>query len=350
MIRCILRRLLILPVIMFLVTLILFFLIMQLPIEQRVQIYVPPTSVSVLLDPGKMARLIETTIEKYGLDEPFWVQYANWLRNLIRGQWGYSPTWRQPVLEGLLQRAPATVELALTAMVPSVILALSLGSLAAKRHNRLPDHMVRAAAFVGWAFPSFILGLILMNIFYAQLDWFPPLRLSTWASSLVHSDEFRTYSGMCTLDALLNGNLGVFWDAVRHLVLPGVTLAAAQWALLTRIMRSSLLEVLSQDYITTARAKGVPERRVVNLHARRNALLPVISTGGVATSLLISGVVVVEVVFNLNGIGRSAAEAIRWSDIPVAVGFALFTCAVTVLASLIADILYALVDPRIRLY
>jgi peptide/nickel transport system permease protein len=349
-IQYIFRRLLILPIIMFLVTLILFFLIIQLPIEQRVQIYVPPTSASVLLNPEKMARLVENTIEKYGLDEPFLVQYANWLRNLIRGHWGYSPTWRQPVLEGLLQRAPATAELALAAVVPSVILALSLGSLAARHYNRLPDQIVRTAAFVGWAFPSFILGLILINVFYAWLGWFPPLRLSAWASPLVHSEEFRNYTGMCTVDALLNGNLSVFWDAVRHLVLPGFTLAGAHWALLTRIMRSSLLEVLSQDYITTARAKGVHEQRVINVHARRNAVLPVISTGGVVISLLITGVVVVEVVFNLNGVGRSTAEAIRWADIPVAVGFALFTCTVTVLASLIADILYAVVDPRVRLY
>jgi ABC-type dipeptide/oligopeptide/nickel transport system permease component len=349
MISYIIRRLMILPIIMFLVTLIIFFLIMQLPIQQRMQIYVPPTSASVLLDPEKMARLVENTIEKYGLDKPFPVQYINWLRNLAKGQWGYSPTWNQSVLKGLLQRAPATAELALAAMIPSVILALALGGLAARHHNHRLDYIVRAAAFVSWAFPSFILALLLVNVFYARLDWFPPLRLSTWASSLVHSDEFRTYTDMYTVDALLNGNLRILWDAVWHLVLPGVTLAATQWALLTRIMRSSMLEVLSQDYITTARAKGVHERRVINLHARRNALLPVISTGGVAVSLLLTWVVVIETVFSLNGIGRAAAEAIVFADIPVAVGFAVFSCTVTVLASLSADILYAFVDPRVRL-
>ena len=349
MIQYVLRRLLVLPLVMFLVTLILFLLIMQLPLEQRVQVYMPASRPATLLNPEAMARLIENTVEKYGLDRPFPVQYANWLRNLISGQWGYSPTWQQPVLEGLLQRAPATAELVLAAMVPSVFLALALGSLAARHHNRLPDHVVRAAAFAGWAFPSFILGLMLMNVFYAWLGWFPPERLSMWATRLVRSEDFRAYTGMHTVDALLNGNLRVFWDAIRHLVLPGVTVAAAQWALLTRIMRSSLLGELRQDYITTARAKGVGEPTVVNLHARRNAVLPVISTGGVAVSLLISGVVVIESVFSLNGIGRAAAEAIMQTDIPVAVGFAILTCAVTVLASLVADILYAFVDSRVRL-
>jgi ABC-type dipeptide/oligopeptide/nickel transport system permease component len=152
------------------------------------------------------------------------------------------------------------------------------------------------------------------------------------------------------VDALLNGNLGIFWNAVRHLVLPATTLAITQWALLTRIMRSSLLEVLSQDYITTARAKGVPEQRIVNLHARRNAVLPVISTGGVVVSSLISGVVVIEAIFNFDGIGHAAVEAILSADIPAVIGFTLFSCVVTVLTSLVADTLYAFVDPRTRFY
>jgi peptide/nickel transport system permease protein len=235
-------------------------------------------------------------------------------------------------------------------MIPSVILALALGSLASRHYGRLPDHVVRTAAFVGWAFPPFILGLMLMNVLYAWLHWFPPERLSMWAKPLVAGETFRTFTGMYTVDALLNGNLRIFWDAARHLVLPGLTLAITQWALLVRITRSSLLDVLRQDYITTARAKGVPEQRVINLHARRNAVLPVISTGGVAVSLLISGVVVIEVVFNFNGIGRAAVEAMLSADVPAVVGFTLFTCVVTVLTSLITDVLYAFVDPRTRLY
>jgi len=332
---------------MFIVTLILFFIILQLPVEKRVQVYVPASNPN--LKPEEYASLIEHTIERYGLDKPFHIQYVNWMRNLVQGQWGYSPTWGQPVLEGLRHRAPATIELGLFAMIPSIILALVLGRMAARNQNRFLDYILRAVAFMGWAFPSFILGLILMNLFYARLDWFPIGRLSVWASPIVNSDDFRAYTGMHTVDALLNGNLRVFCDAVRHLVLPGLTLAAAQWALLARIMRGSLLEVLTQGYITTARAKGLRERRVVNLHAGRNAVLPMISTAGVATSMLLSSVVVIEVVFNFHGVGRWSVAAIKGSDIPVAVGFVLFSCTVAVLASLIADILYAVVDPRVRL-
>jgi peptide/nickel transport system permease protein len=346
--KYILRRLLILPVIVFLVTLILFALILQLPVEQRAEVYVPSANPNLSWE--EYQELIQDTVERYGLDQPFPVQYWNWMRNLLRGEWGYSPAWRQSVLEGLKQRAPATIELALFAMVPSIILAISLGTVAARWKRRLPDHFIRAAAFVGWAFPPFILALMLMNVFYAWLGWFPPERMSIWAGPIVNSDSFQSYTGLLTVDALMNGNMAIFWDAIRHLVLPAAVLALTEWALLTRIMRSSLLEVLRQDYITTARAKGVSERNVLDHHARRNAILPLISSGGVAASLLISGVVVIEVIFNVNGIGRWALRAILQSDIPVAVGFALFSCVATVLSSLIADVLYAVVDPRVRLF
>lgn len=334
---------------MFIVTLILFALIMQLPIEQRVEVYVPPTGASTALDPEKSQELIENTIEKYGLDEPVHVQYVNWVKLLVTGNWGYSPTWKQPVLEGLLERVPSTAELVLSALIPSFFLALLLGGIAGRYQGRWPDHLIRISAFILWAFPSFILGLFLLNVFYAWNGWLPPGRISTWARPILESDSFNNFTGVYALDALLNGNMKIFWDAIRHLVLPTFTLAGAQWALLTRIMRSSLIEELNREYIKTARAKGLGEHRVVNLHGRRNALLPVITAGGVAVSLLLSLVVVIEAVFTRNGIGNAAAEAIKYSDIPVAIGFAIFSCSVTVIASLIADILYGFIDPRVRL-
>ena len=348
MIPYVLRRLLAIPLIIFLVTLILFSLMWQLPVEVRARIYVPHSGRFLL--PAEEAALVERAIRIHGLDKPWPVQYVNWLRLLATGTWGYSPTWQQPVLEGLLQRVPATAELVLICMVPCGGLALMLGSLAARYRNRFPDHLIRATTFVGWALPSFILGLILMNVFYAWLGWFPPGRLSVWAGAVLHSDSFRAYTGMHTIDALLNLDLRMFWDALRHLFLPAVSLAFAEWALLTRIMRSSMLDVLGQDYVTTARSKGAPESQVFSVHIRRNALLPVISTGGAAVSMLMSGVVVIESVFNINGIGRAAAEAMLGADIPVAVGFSIFTCTVTVIASLVADLLYASADPRVRLY
>lgn len=205
MIRYILRRLFVLPVVMFFVTLILFFLMMQLPLEQRVLIYMPATRPNITSE--ALAHLRQVVIEKRGLDRLFPIQYLNWLRNLVRGEWGYSPIWRQDVLQGILQRAPATLELSLAAMIPSLLLALSLGPLAARYRRRLPDQVIRLASSVGWAFPSFILGLFLMNVFYAWLGWFPPQRLSIWAEPIVSAEGFRSYSGMYTVDALLNGDL-----------------------------------------------------------------------------------------------------------------------------------------------
>lgn len=348
MLKYVVRRLLLLPAILFAVTLILFALILRLPVKQRVMIYLPSSKFHIIGEPSQI--VIEHQIERYGLDQPFPVQYARWMGELIGGGWGYSPTWRQSVLEGIRQRAPATLELALYAMVPAILLAVLLGSAAARGNSRLPDHVIRAGAFVAWAFPPFILALILLNLFYAELGWFPPERMSLWATVLVGSEKFRSYTGLLTLDALLNARLDILEDALRHLVLPAFTLALTEWALLTRIMRSSLLDTLRQDYVTTARAKGVPEKQVINFHARRNALLPVISTGGVMTSMLITGVVVIEVIFNFNGVGRWAVRGILATDIPVAVGFAIFSCSVVVLASLASDLLYALLDPRIRLF
>jgi peptide/nickel transport system permease protein len=346
--KYIVRRLLVLPVIMFLVTLILFFLILQVPPEQRAAVYVP--SANPHLTESQYQELVQTTIERYGLDRPLWIQYTEWLGNLLRGEWGYSPSSREPVLTGLRRRAPATLELTLFSMIPAIILAVILGSLSARRNMRVPDQGVRVATFIGWAFPPFILALILMNVFYAWLGWFPPERLSVSVSPIVNSDQFHNFTGLVTVDAVLNANFEVFGDAVRHLVLPALSLGVILWALLTRIMRSSLVDVMRRDYITTARAKGVSERHVVNDHARRNAILPLISAAGVAASMLVTWIVVIETVFNYNGIGRWVVRGILHSDLPVAVGFALFTCILVVLASLIADIFYAIVDPRVRLF
>lgn len=348
MVQYILRRLLALPVIMFLVTAIIFLLILQLPAEERVIAYLPSTRSTDSEAHSK--ELIQSTIERYGLDQPPATQYIRWVTNLVRGDWGYSPSWRQTVLEGLLQRAPATVELLLFAMIPSFILAILLGRLSAHKKGRLPDLTIRLSTFIGWSFPPFILALILMNVFYAWLHWFPPERMSLWASEIVRGDGYHSYTGLLTVDALLNANPALFVDALKHLALPGFTLAFAIWALLTRIMRSSLLEVMSMDYITTARSKGLSEQAVIRQHAVRNAVLPLISTGSAISASMITTVTVIEIVFSFNGIGRWAVLSFLSSEIPVTVGFALFSCFVTVLTSLITDILYAVVDPRIRLF
>jgi peptide/nickel transport system permease protein len=348
MVQYILRRLLTLPLIMFLVSVIVFILVLQIPAEERVTAYLP--SVRSNLSTEQYEKLLQTTIERYGLDQPPIVQYTRWVGKLLQGDWGYSPSWRQPVLEGLLQRTPATIELLLFAMIPSIIMAIVLGRLSVHRQGRTVDALLRASTFVGWSFPPFILALILMNTFYAWLGWFPPERMSSWAGEVVRSEGFHNITGLLTVDALLNLNPPVFVDALRHLALPGFTLAFAIWALLTRIMRSSLLEVMGQEYITTARSKGLDERNVVSHHAVRNAVLPLISTGATISASMITTVAVVEMVFNYNGIGRWAVRSFLLTEVPVTVGFALFACTLTVLSSLIADVLYAWVDPRVRIF
>jgi len=335
------------PVVMFIVSTTLFLLILQLPAERRAEIYIP--SVNPHITEEEYEKLVQTTIERYGLNEPFYIQYSNWIQNLFQGDWGYSPTWRQPVLEGLLHRLPASIDLGVLAMIPSVLFAILLGGLAAMRKNRLSDYVVRLSAFVGWAIPNYVFGLIFMTIFYAWLGWFPPERLSYAANAVVNSENFQTITGFLILDGLLNHNLEITWEAIRHLMLPGITLAVFQWALFVRIMRSSLLEEFMQDYVTTARAKGLSENNILRAHIYRNALLPVIASAGVATAMLFGNIIVVEVLFNFNGVGRWAIEAIQNFDAPAAIGFILLSSVVSILASLIADILFAIVDPRVSI-
>jgi len=343
----ILRRLLILPIIMFLITALLFLLLLQLPAERRAQVYIP--SVNPHLTEEQYAELVQYTIERFGLNEPFYVQYSNWISNLFRGDWGFSYTWREPVLDGLLRRLPASIELGIFALVPSVLLAFIFGRLAANKHGRFSDYAVRMTAFIGWATPNFIFGLIFMTVFYAWLGWFPAERMSTSVGLLINSDSFRSYTGFLTIDGILNGNYPVTWDAIRHLMLPGMTLAVFQWALFVRIMRSSLLEEFKQDYVTTARSKGLSERLILKDHATRNAVLPVISSAGVATSMLFGNVIVVEVLFSFSGIGRWAIQSIQRFDAPVAIGFVLLSSAISLVASLGTDILFAIADPRVTI-
>jgi len=321
---------------------------LQIPPEQRAEIYV--LSVKPNISPELRAEILQKVIDRYGLDKPLPVQYIAWIRNLMAGDWGYSPVWRQPVLEGLIYRAPASAELAIMASIPAIVLALMFGTIAARYNNRLSGQSIRLVSFIAWAFPSYIFALLLMMFLYAWQGWFPPGRLSLENSAIVASDTFHNYTGMYTVDSLLNNNWTIFGDAIRHLVLPSLTLGAGLWALLTRIMRESLLDVLNLDFITTARSKGIRERRVINKHARRNAVLPVISTGGVAVSLLLSTMVVVETIFDIEGIGNGSVQAILNGDVPVVIGFTLFVSIVTVLLSLIADVLYGVIDPRARLY
>ncbi len=228
-------------------------------------------------------------------------------------------------------------------------IGIYLGILAAVNHNKLIDQIARVFSIVGYSFPTFVFGLLVLMLFYAQLRWFPAGRLSDWANAILYTPAYHNYTGLVTIDALLNGRLDIFLDALRHLVLPVVTLSYVSWAVFLRITRSSMLETLHQDYVTTARAKGLAEKNVINKHARPNALIPVTTLAGLQVAGLLGGVVITETIFNYPGIGSAAAAAAAQLDVVTVLGLTLLTGMILIVANLIVDILYTFLDPRVRL-
>jgi peptide/nickel transport system permease protein len=237
-------------------------------------------------------------IRKYGLDQPVYVQYWNWLREVFHGNLGWSQTARLPVRDAIGAFFPATFELTLYAFVPIMIIGVWLGTAAAVHRDRIIDHISRVFSVSFRSLPSFVWGLLILMILYGRMNWFPPGRLSLDADLFVRSEEFRTYTGLMTVDALLNGRVWIFFDALRHLMGPVLTLTMVSIALLVRITRSAMLEVLNQDYIRTARSKGLDEPVVIDVHARRNALIPVITLSSLTFVGLLGGVVITETIFN----------------------------------------------------
>ncbi|MBW8727594.1 MAG: ABC transporter permease [Inquilinus limosus] len=295
------------------------------------------------------AAQVAALIEKYGLNDPFYLQYGRWISNILQGNLGWSETARMPVAEALVSLFPATLELVLLAFVPVVLGAIWLGSRAGAHLNRPVDHGIRLFTVLGWSFPVFVFGLLMLMVFYGSLGWFPPGRLSQWALTETAGDSFRHWTGLNTVDALLNGNVPVFLDSLRHVILPVLTLSYVSLASMTRIMRTSMLEALRQDYVRTARAKGMSERVVQNRHAQRNALLPVVTLAGMEVAAMLGGVVITETIFDYHGLGQFAAKAAANLDFPAVLGFALYFALVLVVLNLIVDLLYPLFDPRVRL-
>jgi ABC-type dipeptide/oligopeptide/nickel transport system permease component len=342
MLSYIIKRLSMLPLVLFGVTLMVFGMTQVLDPYQRVLVYVN--------DPSKITREgLDQLIDRYGLDDPAYVQYFRWLNNVVHGNLGWSQTVNMPVSEAMLRRAPATIELALFAFVPIIFLGIWFGVFSAVHHNDPIDHATRIMAITGWSFPTFVVGILLLMVFYGALDWFQPGRLSLESETIVYSTCFHRYTGLNTLDAVLNGSFMVLLDSLRHLFLPVMTLAYVEWALILRVMRSSMLETLRQDYVTTARAKGLKERVVIKKHARRNALMPVVTLGNVMILWLLSGDVVVETIFNFKGIGQWAAAAALQLDIPSVLGFALFAGVIMVVGNLVVDIMYVYLNPTLKL-
>jgi peptide/nickel transport system permease protein len=224
-----------------------------------------------------------------------------------------------------------------------------MGVKAAVNQNKFFDQAARIYSIIGTSFPTFVFGLLLLMLLYANNQWFLPGKMSDWVSQLVYSGEFKQYTKLLSIDALLNLRFDVFWDAMRHMIMPIITLSYISWATFVRVTRSSMLETLRMDYVTTARAKGLKENDVINKHARPNAMLPVVTMMGGSIVGLLGGVVITETVFNYPGIGKAAAEAASQLDVVTILGLAIFTGFILIISNLIVDILYAFIDPRVRL-
>lgn len=334
------RRLAMLPFVALGVTVLLFALLQLLSPEMRASLYIK--------DPRQLSAM-EEIIRTYRLRDPLPVQYWTWIKQVVKGDLGYSETAKMPVEEAVKAFFPATFELALAAFIPILLIGIWLGTQSAVYKDKFLDHLSRFMAITGYSLPSFVLGLLLLMIFYGKFRLFPPGRFSLEADLFIHSEAFRHYTGFLLTDSLLNGKLWVFFDVLKHLVLPAATLCYINVALLVRITRSSMLEELHKDYVRTARAKGLEESVVINKHARKNALIPVITMSSLLFVSLLGGVVITETVFNYPGIGRWGVNAAQQLDIPGVMGFALLSSSLFVLGNLAADFLYAFVDPRIRL-
>jgi peptide/nickel transport system permease protein len=353
MVTYIIRRLLLVPVLLIGVTILIFAMLQFLSPVERSALYVREFP--------KNERQIEGIILKYGLDKPLYVQYWRWLvgttdsvtgeRNggILFGDFGWSRTGGQPVAKLIQTRFPNTLDLTLWAIAPVILVGIWLGVQAAVHHNGFIDQAGRMFSIIGTSFPTFVFGLLVLMIFYANLQWFPPGRLSTPMQAVVSANSFNSYTNLLTIDSLLNGRFDVFLDALRHMVLPILTLSYLSWATFLRVTRSSMLETLRQEYVTTARAKGLPERDVIFKHARPNAMISVVTLAGFTVVGLMGGVVITETVFDYPGIGKAAAEAAGQLDVITVLGFALFNGLILIVANLVVDVLYAVVDPRVRL-
>lgn len=317
--RELIRRALQMVPILFGISLVVFTLV-QLAPGDAVDAMIPPDAIGVTPAVKQQLR------HQLGLDRPAPIRYLFWLKNAIRGDFGYSLGSRQPITSIIGQRMPATLMLVGFALIMSIILGIAIGVLSAVKQYSWLDYVVTLFSFSWLSIPSFFLGLVVIYIFAVRLDWFPAFGIST-----------RGVTGP-----------GVIWDRLHHLILPGMTLGLELTAALTRYVRSGLLEVLSSDYLRTARAKGLREWRVIGQHGLRNALIPAITVIALRIPVLFSGAVVVETVFQWPGLGSLTLTAANQRDYPLIMALALMLTAIVVVSNFLADVAYMIIDPRIR--
>jgi peptide/nickel transport system permease protein len=316
--------------------------------------YVVGDPVSIYINANTPLQMIPVIREAHGFDQPLYVQYFLYIGSLLRGDWGISPSSSfQPVLDVLPGKFTATIELSIVAMIIAIVLGIPLGIISATRKDQKIDHFTRVFSLAGVSMPIFWFALMLQYVFFYEFTISgPPLSLFALPRgdrySFTTFGTFHYITGFLLIDSLLYGNIRLFVDALKHLIMPGFCLGYLTLAIITRMMRSSMLEVLREDYITLARSKGLTERIVIYRHALRNALIPTVTVIGLAFGTLITGAVLTETIFNWPGIGRWAVRAIFWSDIAAITGFTLVVALVFVSANLVVDLIYGVLDPRIR--
>jgi peptide/nickel transport system permease protein len=333
MLRFVVRRLLLLIPILVGLSILVFLWIRALP----------GSPATTLLGERATPAAVAAIEEQYGLNKPIHEQYWAYAKNWLQLDFGNSITSRQPVVEEFQRRFPATIELAVAAMFFSVLFGIPLGFLAAKKYGSWIDQASLAASLLGISIPIFVLAIILKYVFAVKLGWLPTVGRMSVLINIDHPTNFYL------LDAILAGSFEAFWDVVKHLILPAVALGSIPLAIIARITRASVLDVQNEDYVRTARAKGVSSGIVDRRHILRNALLPIATIIGLQTGLLLSGAVLTETVFAYPGVGTWLVDAIEGRNYPVLQAGILFIAIVFVLVNLIVDVSYAYLNPRIRL-
>ncbi|ESR24154.1 ABC transporter permease subunit [Lutibaculum baratangense] len=299
----------------------------------------------IMLMAGERGMSAERYLElqhQFGYDRPLVVQYLDYLWGVLQGDLGQSIVTKRPVLQEFFTLFPATLELSLCAITIAVAIGVPAGVLAAVKRGSFLDQAIMGTALVGYSMPIFWWGLLLIILFSGVLGWTP---VSGRISLMFF---FPPVTGFMLIDSLLSGQAGAFRSALSHLVLPSIVLATIPLAVIARQTRSAMLEVLSEDYVRTARAKGLPSRRVVGLHALRNALIPVITTIGLQVGVLLAGAILTETIFSWPGIGKWMVDSVFRRDYPVIQGGLLIIAGIIMLVNLLVDVLYGLVNPRIR--
>jgi len=290
------------------------------------------------MDPARRERLLH----EFGLDRPLPVQYAEYVGQVLRGDLGTSLTTHEPVLQEFLTLFPATVELAFFALLFAVVVGLPAGIVAALKRNTVADYAVMGVSLAGYSMPIFWWALLLILFFSVHLGWTPV------SGRIAVQFDVPAVTGFMLVDALRSGEPGAFRSAVSHLILPAIALGTIPLAVIARMTRSSMLEVLREDYVRTVRAKGLSRWRVVVVHALRNALIPVITVIGLQVGLLLSGAILTETIFSWPGIGNWLIHGVQSRDYPVVQGGILLVATIVIAVNLVVDTLYGVVNPRIR--